>query len=154
MQPSERRFPEIEARGLDGRTYCLPEELGGERNILLVAFHRSQQREIDAWLPPLLELEERLPEVRVYELPTISRSWSPLRRFIDGGMRGGIPDPAARARTLTTYTDVDRVTRALRLSGPDAIALVLVDRRGQIEWQGGGEFDEEQLAQVAAALES
>ncbi len=154
MDSAERRFPEIEARGLDGRTYSLPEELRGEQNVLLVAFHRSQQRVIDVWLPPLLELENRLPGVRVYELPTISRSWSAMRWFIDGGMRGGIPDPAARARTLTAYTDVGHVVSALGLPGTDKIAVVVVDRHGRIGWQGGGDFDDDQLAQVAATLEA
>jgi hypothetical protein len=38
LDDAEKQFPEIEARGLDGRTYRVPEELEGERNIPLVAF--------------------------------------------------------------------------------------------------------------------
>lgn len=148
-----RRFPEIEARSLDGRGYRLPGDLEFERSVLVVAFHRAQQRVVDGWLPPLLELERRLPRLRVYELPTISRAWSPVRRLIDGGMVRGIPDPDARARTLTAYTDVGRVVRALGLDGTDEIAVVLVDRDGRIGWQGGGEPGEEQLSALAAALE-
>ena len=150
---ARRRFPEIEARGLDGRIYRLPGELEGERNILLLAFHRHQQRVVDGWLAPLLELERRLHGVRVYEVPTISRSWSPLRWFIDGGMTRGIPDPGARARTLTTYTTVEEVVSALGLSGTETIAVVAVNRSGEIEWQGGGDFDEPQLSALTAALE-
>ena len=150
---AEKRFPEIEARGLDGRAYLLPEELEGERNVLLVAFHRHQQQAIDGWLPPLLELEQRLPGVRVYELPTISRSWSPLRWFIDGGMTRGIPDLDARARTLTTYTAVQDVVEALGLPGTETIAVVIVNRGGRIEWQESGEFDRIHFSALTAALE-
>jgi hypothetical protein len=46
VDDAEKRFPEIEACGLDGRTYRFPEELEGERNILLVAFHRHHQQAI------------------------------------------------------------------------------------------------------------
>ncbi len=152
IEAAERRFPEIEARGLDGRTYRLPGELETERSVVVVAFHRSQQRAVDGWLPPLLELERRLPGVRVYELPTISSAWSPLRWFIDGGMTRGIADPDARARTLTTYTDVGRVVDALGLDGTEAIALVVISQGGLIEWQGGGEFDGTQLSALETAL--
>lgn len=38
LDDAEKQFPEIEARGLDGCTYRVPEELEGERNIPLVAF--------------------------------------------------------------------------------------------------------------------
>jgi hypothetical protein len=150
----QRRFPEIEARGLDGRSYRLPGDLGSERNVLLVAFHRSQQEVVDGWLPPLLELERRLPDLSVYELPTISRPWAPLRRFIDGGMTRGIPDPAARARTLTAYTDVQRVLDALGLTGTQKVAAALVERDGRISWQGGGDFDQGQLSALSAALDA
>lgn len=153
VDETKKRFPEIEARGLDGRTYRVPEELEGERNILLVAFHRHQQRAIDQWLPPLLELEQRVPGVRVYELPTISRSWSPMRWFIDAGMTRGIPDPDARARTLTTYTAVEDVVEALGLPGTETIAVVMVNRGGRIEWQGGGDFDKIRFSALTAALE-
>lgn len=147
-----RRLPEIEARSLDGRAYSLPAELDGELNVLVVAFQRWQQSLVDGWLPALLELERRLPDVRVYEVPTISRAWSPLRWFIDGGMSRGIPDREARARTLTTYTDVGRVLGVLGLADSGTIAVVLVERSGRIIWQGGGRFDADQLRDLTAVL--
>jgi hypothetical protein len=148
----QKRFPGIEARGLDGRRYRIPGDFEDETAILVVAFHRSQQHEVDGWMPALLAVEARHPGVRVYELPTISRSWSPLRWMIDGGMTRGIPDPAARARTLTAYTDVDRVVEALGLGGTDEIAIAVVGAKGIVLRQAGGDFDEAKLADLVAAL--
>jgi hypothetical protein len=152
MQAGPATFPEIEARGLDGRAFRLPGDLEGDRNIVVVAFQRQQQELVDGWLPALLELERQLPSLRVYEVPTISRAWSPARRLIDGGMTRGIPDPDARARTLTSYTDVGRVVATLGLRDTETIAIVLVERSGRIAWQGSGGFNEEKLRGLSAAL--
>lgn len=151
---ARRRFPEVEARGLDGSRYALPDDLDADISILVVAFQRSQQQAVDSWLPSLLAIEERVPGTRVYEVPTISRTWSPLRWMIDGGMTRGISDPAARARTLTAYTDVDRVVAALGLEGTDEITIAVVARDGQIVKQITGDFDEAHLAALEAALNS
>lgn len=147
-----RQFPAIEARSLEGRRYMLPAELEGGRNLLVVAFERWQQSLVDGWMPALIELELRRRDIRVYEIPTISRAWSPLRWFIDGGMSRGIPDQRARARTLTAYTDVDRVLAALDLAGTGTIAVVLLDRAGRIVRQREGRFDEAKLRDLEAEL--
>jgi hypothetical protein len=149
--PSES-FPEIEARSLSGRTYRLPGDLDGDRNVLVVAFKRRQQEAVDGWLPALLRLEEQIPGLRIYEVPTISSAWSPARWLIDGGMTRGIPDPDARARTLTSYTDVGPVLAALGLDSPEEIATVLVEPSGEIAWRQSGRFDQGKLAGLLAAL--
>lgn len=152
MKKPRESFPEIEARSLSGRSYRLPGDLEGERNVLVVAFKRNQQEAVDGWLPALLQLEARIPGLRVYEVPTISRAWSPARWLIDGGMTRGIPDPDARARTLTSYTDVGPVLAALGLDGPETISTVLVERSGEIAWRQSGRFDQGKLEGLLAAL--
>jgi len=153
VKAAQREFPEIEARSLSGRTYRLPGDLDGDRNVLVVAFKRNQQEAVDGWLPALLALEARVPGLHVYEVPTISGAWSPARWLIDGGMTRGIPDADARARTLTSYTDVARVLTALGLEGPETISIVLVERSGRIVWQERGRFDQEKLRGLSTTLD-
>lgn len=100
-------FPVIEAESLRGRTVRLPADLRGERNLLLVAYEREQQADIDTWLAVLDTLAPRLPDFAYYELPTIGGGYKWMRAMIDGGMRQGIPDRAQRDRTITLYLDVD-----------------------------------------------
>lgn len=145
-------FPSLDARGLDGTELRLPQDFGGDPVVAVVAFQRGQQSDVDTWLPALLEHERDVPGLRVYEIPCISSRWSIARRFIDGGMTSGIPDPDARARTLTTYTDVGRVVAALGLDGTDEIAVVLTGRDGAIRWLATGPFAPGAAAQLAAAL--
>jgi hypothetical protein len=44
-------FPQLAARGLSGREVTLPAGLPGERNVVLIAFRRDQQKLVDTWVP-------------------------------------------------------------------------------------------------------
>ena len=151
-EPVAHAFPTLRAQDLGGIARDLPGALDGDPSILLVAFQRRQQAAVDGWLPWLAELRGRWPKIEVYELPTISRRWRPARALIDGGMRSAIPDPGTRRRTLTVYTDVGSVLRALGLEGTGTIAIVAVAPGGTIVWQGLGEFDPVKAAELEQAL--
>lgn len=152
MRPDARRFPEIQARSLERERYDLPGEFEGRLNVAVVAFRREQQQQVDTWLPFLLSLEAGHDGLRVYEIPAISRRWAPARWFIDSGMAVGIADREACARTLTSYTDVGLVQRALGLRDGATIAVVLTDRDGRITWMSTGAFTERAGEELRAAL--
>ena len=147
-----RTVPRLEARDLEGTRVTVPDDLAGERNVLLVAFRREHQALVDSWVPWLDARAADDPGFRYYELPTIGIEWSLGRRFIDGGMAKAIPDPVVRRRTLTIYTDVRRVTTALALDTTSTIAVVLVDRAGRVRWQGSGPFSDAAADALDAAL--
>ena len=142
----------LSGRGLDGRAYELPGDLAKPYSLLVLAFRREQQRLVDQWLPWLLELERDRADVAVYELPVLSSTYGPARWFIDGGMTRGIPDPAARARTITVYTDVQKVVKNLGLGGTDTIAILVVERSGVILARELGGFEREKAKRLGAAL--
>lgn len=131
-------FPVIEAESLRGRELRLPADLKGARNLLLVAYKREQQADIDTWLAVLDTLTPQLPDFAYYELPTIGSGYKWMRAMIDGGMRQGIPDRAQRDRTITLYLDVDWFRAQIGTAGNDSIAALLVDREGNIaaRWYG------------------
>ncbi len=88
----------------------------------------------------------------MYELPVLSSVYGPARWFIDGGMTRGIPDAAARARTITVYTDVRKVVDNLGLAGTDTIAVLIVERSGRILASEVGGFEEHKAERLAASL--
>ncbi len=135
------RFPSITARSLEGLEVRLPDDFGGARNVVIVAFQRHQQGLVDSWVPWLEERADADPDLRFYELPTIGRLWIPMRRFIDGGMASAIREPVILKRTLTFYGDVGRVTGPLGIESRSTIALFLVDGSGVVHWSGSGGFD-------------
>ena len=147
------RLPPLSGRSLDGRHHHLPDDLREQHTFIITAFRREQQALVDEWLPWLLDLEERRPDVAVYELPVLSSAYSPARWFIDGGMARGVGTDAARARTITVYTDVAKAVRELGLAGTDTIGVLLVDRSGRILAREHGGFDDEKTMRLTAALE-
>jgi carbon monoxide dehydrogenase subunit G len=153
LAPSRpQRLSPLSGRALDGKEYELPGDLPKQHNFVVVAFRREQQRVVDQWLPWLIDLEQRRSDVAVYELPVLSSVYGPARWFIDGGMTRGIPDPSARARTITVYTDVRRVVDDLGLAGTDTIAVLIVKRSGQVLASEVGGFEEQKAERLAAAL--
>jgi hypothetical protein len=132
----------------------LPDAFAGERNVVMIAFHRQHQDLVDSWVPWLEQQGESDPGFRFYEVPTIGRIWAPVRRFIDGGMAAAIRIPAILQRTLTVYGDVSRLTTPLGITDTSTITVVLVDHRGHVHWQGSGGFTSAVAEDLRAALEA
>lgn len=136
------RFPRVPARNLQGVDVDLPDAFVGERNVVAIAFQRQHQALVDSWVPWFEARSESDPGLRFYEVPTIGRLWAPARRFIDGGMAAAIRVPEILQRTLTVYGDVNRVIRPLGIDNTSTIAIVCVDRSGEVLWRGHGGFTE------------
>ena len=142
-------FPTVQASNLNRRAFNLPADFESERNLVIVAFQRDQQEVVDTWTTPIRDLLSRYPDLRFYELPTISQGNPLFRAWLDGAMRGGIPDHQGREQTITLYVDKVAFRQALGLPHEDTIYVLLVDREGHVFWRGEGEYS----AQIAAELE-
>ena len=140
--PSRAMFPSLKAANLDKQELQLPAGFSGELNLVLVAFKREQQRDVDTWLKVLPQVQHEHPGLAYYELPTIARLNALARWFIDNGMRGGIPGKAQRARTVTLYIDKDPFKKALEINSEDRIYALLLDKTGAVVWRADGAYDE------------
>ena len=149
---SDRSFPRIMARDLDGREVMLPAGLAGEWNVVIIAFRRQQQALVDSWVPWLRDLAEATPGLAFAEVPAIGLAWQPVRPAIDGGMAAAIADQQTRRRTMTVYADLRRLTGPLGISDRNSIWLFLTDRDGQVRWHGTGAWDAASAAGLTAAL--
>ena len=146
------QFPPIEGSNLAKRTFRLPNDLEGELNVVLVAFQRWHQDQVDTWAPLLDDLERTLPGFRYYELPVI-RSMNRFSQWmLDEGMRAGIPSQPVRARTITIYTDKEEFRSALQMPEENNIYLMLVTRQGEILWRGRGAYTQETARSLSQAV--
>jgi len=145
-----KRFPQLKAENLNREIMELPTELRGRLNLVMVAFQQWQQSVVDSWVPFLESLTEVYKDFDYYELPTIRKMNALYRRFIDGGMRSGIPSRDIRARTITLYINKDPFKEALDIVTEETIYLYLIDREGKILWESEGKLTEEK----ATALEN
>jgi hypothetical protein len=151
---SVRYFPRVEGSNLEGRRFLLPADFEAEFNVVIVAFRRKQQADVDSWLSFLAEQKVRERGVRVYELPTLNRSYTIMRRFIDGGMARGIPEKATRAATITLYVEKSRFKKTLAISTEDRIVTMVVARDGRVHWTADGRFTAAFGAELVSALEA
>ena len=151
---SVRQFPRVAGTNLEGRRFSLPADFEAEYNVVLVAFRREQQADVDSWLPFLREQKVAARGFRVYELPTLNRSYRLMRGFIDGGMARGIPEKATREATITLYIDKTPFKKALALTAEDRISTLIVARDGRVLWRADGRFMPAAGAGLAAALDS
>jgi hypothetical protein len=157
--PRIARFPTLTASNLEKRVFNLPADFEGENNLLLVAFEREQQKDVDTWLHQMKRFETvnsgtGRPKFQYYELPTIERPIALTRWFIDSGMRHGIPDRKARERTITLYLDKKPFCEALLITDQKTIYEFLVNRHGDVLWSSQGVFDETKAASLSAVLTS
>jgi len=148
------RFPKVEGSNLEGRRFSLPADFEAEYNVVLVAFRREQQADVDSWLPSLEALKLQDRGIRVYELPTLNRSYRMMRGFIDGGMARGIPAKATREATITLYIDKSPFKRALAITAEDRISTLVVARDGRVLWHKDGSFTSRAGDDLAAMLET
>ncbi|MEY3229999.1 MAG: hypothetical protein RL689_86 [Planctomycetota bacterium] len=157
FDPALPQFPVTKGENLNGRTFEIPSGFDGQYNILMVAFLRSQQEDVNTWLGLAQEIAADHPNVEYYELPTISSSWGLMKGWIDGGMRSGIPATAARERTVTIYTDTEAFRSIGGMDDRTRIWVGIVDRDGRIHWSTRGPATEEakqQLREAARRLAS
>jgi hypothetical protein len=147
--PVGKRFPSVTGSSLAGAEVRLPDDLNVPATVLLVAYRRGTQDDVDRWtgLP-----DREAPEVVWYEVPTISSPvWRPLAGWIDAGMRGGVPE-ARWARVVTLYRDAPAVARLLGDPGGLTAQVVVLDRAGNVRWHHGSGFSEAAGAQLVETV--
>ena len=151
--PVGQRLPSVHGTSLARAEVRLPEDLAGAPAVLLVAYRRQTQADVDRWLAALDRLA---PDVVALEVPTITNPiWRPLQGWIDGGMRGGVP-PGLWAHVVTLYEDGGRARAFIGDGGGWRTQIVLLDAAGSVAFHDNGGFSEEaadRLAAAATALE-
>lgn len=135
-------FPMLKASNLAKKEMTLPRDFAGQWNLVLIAFLREQQKDVDTWLKALPGIQKDHSGLAYYELPTIKKMSGMTRWFIDTGMRGGIPDQQQRARTITLYIDKEPFRRALTLPAEDRIYALLLNKAGEVVWRAEGLYDD------------
>jgi hypothetical protein len=145
-------FPSVWGKNLLGDRVNFPDDIKGTPTLVLVAFYQPQQTEVNTWLDRIPDLEAAIPDLRVIETPTIKGAqWGLMAPYIDGAMRSGIPDPEARARTITLYTHTRRFREALGLGPDDRIYALLLDRGARLIHTEEGPLDAEKFARTIEA---
>ncbi len=137
-------FPKITGIDLDGKTQNLPAVFNNKLNLVVVAFKREQQAEVDTWIKAIEPILKENPNLSFYEIPLIYELSSFKRMWVNNGMRFGIPDPKARKRTITVYTNREEFFKITKME-KNKIYTLLLDNNGKILWGKEGVADESKI---------
>jgi hypothetical protein len=144
------KMPELKTETLAERELTLPKDLPGEKSLILMAFEREQQKNVDTWINGMKLADSPIPWI---ETPVINPQNRLFRAFINGGMRRGITDEKSRERTITLYTDRLALLKAMGLPEiTTTIYAVVVDRTGNVLAKVEGDYTKEKADTLIAAL--
>ena len=127
----ENFFPRLVGADLQGNQRQLPQSFSGKINLVAVAFMHKQQSDVNSWLPIFTEMAKQNQQIKFYEVPLLSERNALRRVAINNGMRSGVKDEVARARTITVYTNREKFF-ALTNMREENITILAVDDAGKI----------------------
>jgi len=133
-------FPKITGIDLDGKKQELPTIFKNKFNLVVVAFKREQQSEVDTWIKAAEPILKENSDLSFYEIPLIYELSSFKRMWVNNGMRFGIPDEVARKRTITVYTNREEFFKITGMA-ENKICALLLDDSGKILWKKEGVAD-------------
>ena len=148
-----KTFPEVSGKNLKRRKLIFPADFPAGHTVVLMAFYRHQQLDIDTWLPFVSQLENDNQDVAYVELPVIYRMGPLGQWMLNEGMRAGIPDQKARERTITLYLNKSNFLGQLGIDSQDQIQILLVDQQGKITFHETGRYSAEKGEALVEALQ-
>lgn len=147
INPVRKRLPSISGQTLSRTKVHFPESLAGSPAVLLVAYRRGTQADLDRWIE---FISTNIPELVCYEVPTIpSLIWRPLAGWIDSGMRGGVPKEKW-SKVTTIYEDAVKLRNFIGDNGRDLTHLILLDSEGTVVWFNDEGFSRETATELLA----
>ena len=146
-------FPQVSGKNLERQKLSFPADFAAPFNLILMAFFQHQQLEINTWLPFVDQLDSEGDAFTYYEFPVVYQM-GPLRQFmLNEGMRAGIPDQKARAKTITLYLDKAPFLQQLGIESQDQIQILLVRKNGQVIWRESGILTDRKMKALEKALQ-
>lgn len=123
----------------------LPHDLPADPCVVILAFRRRQQADVDAWVAALG------PAAPVVEVPLMGRRWRRASGWIEGGMATGTPAPA-RSRVWCAYAKVADVLAAIGQHGTRQVVVAVVSRDGAVRLVARGAPGPAAVGAVRATL--
>ncbi len=143
-------LPPLKAADLNKRPISWPAGLPAAKTILLIAFQRGQQAQIDEWVRGLKLKSPGAPAW--FEVPMIKDPGGIARWFIDNGMRSGIPNPADRAHVVTVYGNKQALMKSMGLPNETTVHALVVDRAGRVLERVSGPYSSAGAQRIEEAL--
>jgi len=151
-QAMDQSFPHLKGMNLEGDKIFLPEGLEGKLNLVVIAFKRKQQEDVNTWIEALEGFVDQHKDLELYELPVLKKFNIFTRLSINNGMRYGIGSKESREKTITIYLDKESFKSRLAIANEDSILVLLMNQQGQIFWRQEGRANKEGIEDLLSKL--
>jgi hypothetical protein len=145
-------LPTISFDSLSKDRVTLPADFHADRNLLLLYFDLTQEREIDDWNTVIDKWRASDPSLGSYTLLV-----SPQKNFLsrwwqNASMRSASPDQSHWPSTLPIYVDRHAFEQKLGIPTEKQVVLLLTDRTGRVLGRVGGPPSESSRLAMRSAL--
>jgi hypothetical protein len=136
----------FQAENLNGKNIAIP---AGRRTLILIAFEREQQDDVDSWIDGLDLVRSGLTW---YEVPVIDNPGAILRWVITNGMRDGIPDPDRRAHVVTLFANRPGFLQSLAIADLGSCYAMVIDSEGKILTSVFGQYEPQSAKKILSLM--
>ncbi len=145
-------FPTISSYALSKDHVTLPEDLHGDRNLLLLYFDLTQERDISDWNAVIDRWNASDPSLGSFTLLV-----SPQKNFLsrwwqNSSMRSASQDHKYWPTTLPIYVDKKAFEQRLGIPTEKQVVVLLTDRKGRVLSRVNGPPNDNGRAALRAAL--
>jgi hypothetical protein len=145
-------FPVMITYSLDKAKVNLPSDFEGKANLLLISFEPEQSKDIETWMPTAQALQHMNFQFRYYRMPASNQENFIYRWWDTSSLRSVETDPETWHWIIPLYTNINSFRRALNIPNEKEIAVVLVDKTGQVLWMTSGRMTNEKKAALTNAV--
>lgn len=137
QQTVSQKFPTIKAETLSQEKVVFPDITENKYALILIAFKRQTQGQVDSWLDPFIKEFGENKQVTFYEIPMISNNWKWMSQWIDSGMRSGVPK-YKHNHVATYYGPLSSYFEYFEIKNSKLCYSFLLDKTGHIIWKNQG----------------
>jgi len=140
-------FPSLKGELLSFQKFEIPKDCKGKVSLLIVAFKRGTQPQIDTWTKEILPLYDSNEEFLFLEVPMISGMYSWMSSYIDNGMRSGI-QKKLHDNVLTYYGSLSDYYKYFGVDDKKTCYLFLLDKEGKVQLMKKGNANPESMKEL------
>jgi len=145
-------FPALTTYSLDKGKINLPTDFEGKVNLVLISFEPEQAKDIDTWMPTAQALQHMNFQFRYYKMPVSNQENFIYRWWDSSSLRSVETDPETWHWIIPLYTNKNNLRRDLNIPNEKEIALLLVDKTGQVLWKSSGRMSDEKKMSLTNAV--
>ncbi len=145
-------FPKVSAYNLEKAHITLPDDLRGDRNLLVLYFKLDQEPDVKAWNTIADQWHGQNPSLVAYDCLVSPRSNFISRWWQNSSLRSDLQDTRRWSTTIPLYVDKMQFLHALRITGEKQVAVLLVDRSGHVLKKVAGPPTEQNLMEIRSVL--